>query len=237
MNDACRHDVAFGFERFDAGVTLDRHVHASAYAAIVVDGGYEEAGNAGRRRVTQGHVVLHDAFDSHCNRSFRKGSRVFNLPLTRQYAICKWARVADPDAIIDTARRDRREAEAFLLSRLEPVPEPEGDWPDQLCAALRESHRLSLTRWARKHGLARETVSRQFGAIFATTPASFRAEARARSALRDIILSDAPLSLVAARKGFADQAHMTRAIRTLTGRTPLAWRRSHSFKTEPARAS
>jgi len=237
MNATCRHDAPFGFERFDAGLKIDRHVHVRAYAAIVLDGGYEEAGSAGRRRVTEGYVVLHDAFDSHCNRLFRTNSRVFNIPLSRPYAACKWARVGDPDAIIRAARTDRAEAEALLLSRLEPLPEPGGDWPDQLCAALRTGNRLSLTRWAHAHGLARETLSRQFGAIFGTTPASFRAEARTRSAFREIVLGDTPLSHVAARKGFADQAHMTRAVRALTGRTPAAWRRSHPFKTDAVRAA
>jgi len=233
----CRLDATFGFERFDAGLKIARHVHASAYAAIVLDGGYEEAGSAGRRHVAGGDVVLHDAFDSHCNRSFRKDSRVFNLPLSRPYAACKWARVADPDAIVRAAWADRAEGEALLLSRLEPLAEAEGDWPDQLCAALRRHHRIALTGWADGHGLARETLSRQFGLIFGTTPASFRAEARARNALHEIVLGDAPLSLVAARRGFSDQAHMTRAVRALTGRTPAAWRRSHSFKTDAVRAA
>jgi hypothetical protein len=34
-----------------------------------------------------------------------------------------------------------------------------------------------------------------------------------------------------AAAGFADQAHMSRAIRVLTGATPGNWRRSNSFKT------
>ena len=227
----------YGFDRFDAGLKIDRHVHGSPYAAIVLDGGYEEAGSAGRRRVAQGDVILHDAFDSHCNRFFRKNSCVFNLPLGRAPAPCKWARAGDADEIVRAARSDRAGAESLLLARLEPLGEPEGDWPDRLCAALRRNQSLSLTLWARRHGLARETLSRQFGLIFGTTPASFRAEARARTALDELMSGDAPLSLVAARTGFADQAHMTRAVRALTGRTPAAWRKSNPFKTDAARAA
>jgi AraC-like DNA-binding protein len=231
MTELHRHDAPFGFERFAPGTNIGRHVHAAAYAAIVLDGGYEEAGSAGRMRMLQGHVALHDVFDSHCNRFFRRGGRVFNLPLSRPFAKFKWARVADPDAIVNTARKHRDEAEAMLAAQLEPAVEPGGDWPDILCATLAASPRTSLTRWAQIHGLARETLSRQFGAIFGTTPASFRAEARARNALREIVSTSAPLAQIAARNGFSDQAHMTRAIRALTGHVPSAWRTSHSFKT------
>lgn len=237
MRPTGHHGAPFGFDCFDAGQKIGRHVHGSAYAAIVLEGGYEEAGSAGRCRVAPGHVALHDAFDSHCNRFFRKNSRVFNLPLSRQYAISKWARVRDPDAIVNAARVDRSKAEAILLSQLEPVLEPESDWPDLLCTAIRSGHRVSLTQWASRHGLARETLSRQFGAIFGIAPATFRAEARARRALREILSSGEPLSLVALRTGFADQAHMTRSVGALTGVTPSAWRRSHWFKTDDSRAA
>lgn len=232
MNEPCRHDAPLGLERFESRAKIGRHVHAAAYAAIVLEGGYEEAGSAGRRRIAQGHVALHDIFDGHCNRFFRRGARVFNLPLSRPYARFKWARIGDLDAIVRAAGKDRIEAEALLVAQLEPVAEPDGDWPDMLCNALRTTHCTSLTRWAHEHGLARETLSRQFGAIFGATPASFRAESRARKALREIVSTATPLAGIAARNGFADQPHMTRAIRALTGRTPSSWRTSLSFKTQ-----
>jgi len=231
MDDICRHNAPSGFERFESGATIERHMHVSAYAAIVLDGGYEEAGSAGRRHVSAGFVALHDAFDSHCNRFSRKGGRVLNLPLSRRHASCKWGRIHDVDAIVSAAHQDPLEAEALLFEQIEPLPELEEDWPDMLCAVLRARPCLSLTAWAREHGFARETLSRQFGAIFGTTPASFRAEMRARHALREIVSTSAPLAQIAARNGFSDQPHMTRAVRTLTGRTPSSWRASHSFKT------
>ena len=72
----------------------------------------------------------------------------------------------------------------------------------------------------------------RFGRFWSVTPARFRAEVRARKAWRAIAFGDAPLAEVAADGGFADQAHLTRAIRALTGRTPGAWRLSNPFKTE-----
>ncbi|MDC0716159.1 helix-turn-helix domain-containing protein [Nannocystis bainbridge] len=42
---------------------------------------------------------------------------------------------------------------------------------------------------------------------------------------RRVVEGDEPLATIAATAGFADQAHMTRDIRALTGRTPGEWRR------------
>jgi len=39
------------------------------------------------------------------------------------------------------------------------------------------------------------------------------------------------LAEIAAVAGFADQSHMTRAVRALTGQTPGDWLRSNRFKT------
>ena len=36
---------------------LPRHRHAEGYVAVVIAGGYEEAGDTGRRRVSAGDVV------------------------------------------------------------------------------------------------------------------------------------------------------------------------------------
>jgi transcriptional regulator GlxA family with amidase domain len=47
--------------------------------------------------------------------------------------------------------------------------------------------------------------------------------------------SAVPLARIAAEAGFADQAHMTRALGALTGRCPGHWRRSNKFKTASAR--
>jgi len=67
--------------------------------------------------------------------------------------------------------------------------------------------------------------------VFETSPAAFRAEARVHRALALMAAGGASLAGIAAGTGFADQAHMTRAIRALTGRPPGYWLRSNWFKT------
>ena len=79
--------------------------------------------------------------------------------------------------------------------------------------------------------MAAATLSRGFRTIFATSPAAFRAESRAQSALALMAAGGSSLAEIAAVAGFADQSHMTRAVRALTGQPPGDWLRSNRFKT------
>ena len=106
-----------------------------------------------------------------------------------------------------------------------------------LAAALICNPQLAIGSWAAAHGLAAETMSRGFRRVFGLTPASFRAEARTRRALAEIIGSAESLASVAVLSGYADQAHMSRATKALTGQAPAYWRwRSNPFKTDAGRA-
>jgi AraC-like DNA-binding protein len=205
-----------------APATLPRHRHAEAYAAVVLDGGYVEAGDLGCWRAEPGDVLVHRAFEAHQNTVDRGGARVLNLPLTADIAVPPAFRAHDIDAVIRAARRDPAAAAASLSVEgvLAPVVR---SWPDLLAAALREDPDLSLGPWARRNGLAAATVSRGFAAAFGVTPARYRAEARALAAWRRIRTGGEPLAAIAYEGGFADQAHMSRAIVALTGAPPRAW--------------
>ncbi len=79
-------------------------------------------------------------------------------------------------------------------------------------------------------GIAPATLSRGFRTAFGTTAARYRANMQAQSALRQILSANEPLAAIANICGFADQAHLSRAIRTLTDRSPAAWRRVKSVQ-------
>jgi len=161
---------------------------------------------------------------------------VLNLPLPDGWRPTQsFMSVPDPDRIARIAERDLRAATVDLLDQLAPVTAQPGDWPDQLADALRGDGRLCLAAWAEMTGIAPGSVSRGFRQAYGVSPARYRSEARARLALRR--LSDpASLADLALDAGFADQAHMTRAIVALTGRTPGVWRRLSPFKIGAAAA-
>ncbi|OAH42801.1 hypothetical protein AX777_06065 [Sphingobium yanoikuyae] len=205
-----------------------RHRHDAAYAAVIIDGGYIESGDTGRWIVEAGDVVFHGAFEAHANTIEDSRATVINLALPMTARLPTLFRVSDPDALVRAA--SDRGPEILTLLRPSEVKQPVMlDWPDLLAKALREGL-WSIGDWAREVGLSPSTVSRGFRAAFGTTPARYRAEARARAALRKIIGSTAPLAEAALDSGFADQAHMSRSLLSLTGTTPGHWRNVKSVQ-------
>jgi AraC-like DNA-binding protein len=212
---------------------FDRHIHEQPYAAIVLSGCYEEAGDLGRLRVHEGNVVLHDAFEMHLDRFPASGAELLNVPLPPQCLFQPGlGAIDDPDSFVRLAEKSEAEAAALLVSTVKTRTPESLDWPDELAAALLEDQSLSLSHWARVKGINTWSLSRGFTQVFDVAPSAFRARARARHAWKVIRKSRAPLARIAAHCGFADQSHMTRSIKSMTGATPRAWRcAANGFKT------
>jgi AraC-like DNA-binding protein len=213
--------------------TLERHVHSEAYAAIVLSGEYEEAGDHGRFQVKAGDAVFHERFEAHLDRFSATGAVLLNLRLPLGCSFTPGiAKLVDPDSIARVAERSRRDAMDLLFSAtMSEAPHP-ADWPDELAAALLKNPSLRLSQWGEKNGIAPWTVSRGFALVFGIAPEAFRARTRARLALKFIWNAPASLASIAADLGFADQSHMTRSVKQLTGIAPQAWRSAaNRFKT------
>lgn len=205
---------------------ISRHVHDRPYAALVLSGCYEEAGDSGRHRVQAGNVVLHQSFEAHLDRVPTLGAVVLNVSLTAQSGFRSGAgKVDDPDAIVRLVEKGDLKAAATLLLRSTEITKQEfEDWPDELAASLIQSASLSLSRWSNAKGISAWELSRSFSKVFGISPSAFRARARTRQAWTAIQTTMTPLSEIAAHFGFADQAHMTRNVKSMTGRCPGAWR-------------
>lgn len=83
----------------------------------------------------------------------------------------------------------------------------------------------SLAELAAGAGVHRVTVAQAFRAHFRCTVGQYIRQRRVEAAIRRLLEPDASLSSVAYHSGFADQAHLTRTFRRLTGTTPGAFRR------------
>jgi len=213
--------------------TFQRHVHENAYAALVLSGGYEEAGDLGRFHAQPGDVVLHEQFEAHQNHFAMAGATVLNLRLTSN---CQFrpglGKIANPDFIVRMAETNEEDAAAVLLSQIEMREPSSRDWPDELAFALMRNPSLSLSDWSEANGIAPWTTSRGFFRVFGVSPSAFRARARARLAWRMIRSTGEPLASIAAHLGFADQSHMTRGVKSVTGQRPRSWRATaNRFKT------
>jgi AraC-like DNA-binding protein len=217
--------VTLGFEQRPAWEMIPRHRHRGAYLSLVLAGSYEETGDRGRIRVRPGDMLIHGAFDSHLNRFPAAGARILNLTLPDGIEHeTGFARPRDADEAIKLAERDPRAAAELLVATAVPTHAHAGDWPDMLADALNADPSLRIGDWARGYGLADATVSRGFQQVYGVSPSAFRAQVRGRMAWRRILDADRALADLAYELGFADQAHMTRTVRAITGQPPRAWR-------------
>lgn len=199
---------------------MPRHRHGEAYVAVVLAGGYTEAGDRGRLRIDVGQAIVHEPHESHCNQFSRHGARVLNLPVPVGGMACMQGQVDDADAIARLAERDPHQACELLRATMRPCAAQLNDWPDALAKVLGDDPFLNLTLWSDAQGLAPPSVSRGFRRAYGTTPKRYRFELRTARALRLLPAWQGSMAMLAAETGFADQAHMTRAIVGMTGLAP-----------------
>ncbi|GAA0530383.1 helix-turn-helix transcriptional regulator [Paractinoplanes ferrugineus] len=118
---------------------------------------------------------------------------------------------------------------AELIDALLPAS-PALSWPraaaiDEVRVRLHADPSSDLPTLAAAVGWSPWHLSRMFRRTTGCTLRAYRRHLRVRAALDE--LPDAPdLADLAVRTGFADQSHMTRAVRQETGRTPAALARS-----------
>lgn len=221
-----------GFERIAPGFNRPRHAHLSAYVSIVLEGSYEQASYAGRMRIEPGDILIQPVLDRHESRAVRaRELHLLRLAWFAEPGVGGVYRSANVDLVIRTARHDPRAASGLLEELLKSAahhPAATRDWPDLLAEHMRTGG-TQLTSWARAHRLSRETVSRGFVRTYGVAPRAFAAEFKAREAWIRIVSGQESLAAIAGEVGYADQPHMTRAVRALTGAPPDAWRRRLSL--------
>jgi AraC-like DNA-binding protein len=217
-----------GSEDLAPGHDLARHRHLQPYAIVLIRGRFDQVGYAGRVRVHAGDLLIQPTLDAHSNQMpGGRGATLLRLPWADIDGLGGVFELPDPDAVIRAAERDVREAAAVARAQWAASPRRRAanDLPDRLAAEIVDGRVASIEGWAAAIGVARETVSRAFSTAFGVSARRFRAELRARAAWLRIVRTRDRLAEIAAAGGFSDQAHMTRAIRDLTGATPAAWRR------------
>jgi AraC-like DNA-binding protein len=220
-----------GRETLPRGYCLPRHRHLEPYALVLVAGAFEQTSYGGRVMVRTGDVLVQPTLDCHANRLLSSGAQVLRLPWSHVAGLGGVHRLRDLDGIVRAADRDVRLASEMVRSEVAHqrlVSSHSADWADLLADDIRQRRVGRLSEWAVAKGLAVETVSRGFARLYGVAPARFRNEWRAREAWLQIVGTSETLVRIAARAGFADQAHMTRSIVQLTGAPPSTWRHRRS---------
>ena len=208
----------------EPGRHFARHHHLKGYAALIVTGSFDEAGDRGRFRACAGDVLVHRCFEAHQDRIGAAGAKIINFRLDKA-PLEPFGFLTDIDSIVRAHERDPIAAAEFLGAQFVPHARGEGDWPDLLAQELSKAEPMRLERWAGLHGFNPSSLSRGFRLAFGVTPKRYRFEQMASRAARSSRETGEGLSIIAASSGFADQAHMTRAIAQLFGVTPSRLRR------------
>ncbi|MEO5867616.1 MAG: AraC family transcriptional regulator [Sphingomonas sp.] len=211
-------------QALDKGTTLERHRHASAYAALVLDGSYLECGDSGRMQLHAGRIAVHDAYSAHLDVVGAAGASVINLLVASGMAPGLYDLPAIDDVLRLFAAGEQAGAAALLRDKAVPLPVTDMDWPDELRRDLSSNADLQFGYWAEARGLRPTELAAGFFGAFGTTPKRFRAETKTRNAVRRIAGSIDRLADIAIDAGFFDQAHMTRAVLAMTGFAPRALR-------------
>lgn len=110
---------------------------------------------------------------------------------------------------------------ARLTARPAMAPPPSSRGAERFRAMLDDdpTQRLTLTEAAGRIGANPTHLARSFTRTFGIPPHRYRLGRRIDAA-RTQLLDGTPPAVVAARLGFADQAHLTRRFRQLVGTTP-----------------
>jgi len=156
-------------------------------------------------------------------------------------------RVAKPlDAATGQLYELQDSAQGRLLEVASPLRQkmhtrPVGNIPGETCLLAWQAHMVhayidshisgpilvadlcALVRRSKAH------FSRSFKRTFGESPHSFVVRRRVELAAHYMRTTEAPLSDIAVRCGFVDQAHLCKHFRRCAGQTPAAWRRVYRF--------
>jgi AraC-like DNA-binding protein len=97
---------------------------------------------------------------------------------------------------------------------------------DRARQLLAERTDVGLDDLAQAAGVSAYHLSRSFRRVTGLTMSRYRTRLRLRRAMERLAAGEGDLAGLAADLGFADQAHLTRALRAETGTTPAALRRA-----------
>jgi len=182
------------------------HDHDVAHLSVVLAGGFEEEQRSSAAVGQAGDMLHRHAGVRHRVTYGRHGALVLTLQAL--------AADVDPSQAAPSGAQDRP-------APLKAAPA----WLVEARARLQETPAsTSLARLAREVGVHPVHLSRSFVRHFGRRPSIVRRDAMVGHALALALAQNEPLAACAQAAGFADQAHLTRAVRAVCGFPPARLR-------------
>ena len=237
--------------RHERGARLPRHTHAQAYFSLLCEGGYTEwlgrdefeyarhsvhfhpPGVIHRDAIAPGGAsfLIVEIGDTLFRRALDLGPIAASRQDLRGGELSQLARRLERERR-DPARRSPLVIEGLVLEMLGLVAgsrRADTGRPRWLAAVIERLHagyatRLTLQDLAEGAGVHPQRLSRTFHRHTRMSIGEYVQQLRVRSAESRLGDLDRTLAEIALEAGFADQSHMTRVFRRVTGRTPGAVR-------------
>jgi AraC family transcriptional regulator len=239
---------------YAGGLEQPLHGHDPAYFTAVLSGEYEERADGVTRVVRCGALLFHASGEEHAVRFKACRTRVFRIlprgPMLAEARLTRASFAALTGADTNVHHVVARMREQYLTADpLAPLVidglacdlvaccagvKADAVWNRAGALRARDLLEANLSRPPSLQALAQEaachpiTLTRVFRRQFGCSVGTYLRRRRLEEASRMLRATSLPIAVLAARNGFADQAHFTRALRRATGFTPAALR---AFKT------
>lgn len=173
-------------------------------------------------------------FDAHASLTHGAGVRFSDVVISDDPLCQRWSAALTRGDLDEAARKLDISAALFELLARHAAPASEAgseagraDASSELQATFNDhdSPRADVTALARRWGMHRTTLSKQFARRYGLPPDTWLRNWRAVKA-KTLITDGMALADVAAATGFADQAHLTRVFKRIHGAPPGALQRS-----------
>jgi AraC family transcriptional regulator len=243
--------LRFSESVYAPGAVLSRHTHLHPYFCILLDGGYRETCRRGVRECRAATTLLHPPGEVHEDQFLGAGGRIFRFEITDNGShLLPAARLRDaPDLrggkVRCLAARLYREsrspdhfsplaAEAVALeiigeatrsdSRRDTAGTP--GWLTHATELLHETlpDGLTVARIAEVVGVHPVHLARVFRRRYGCSIGEYARNWRVEVASSELATTAKPVAEVAAIAGFADQSHLCRTFKAVSGLTPNQFR-------------
>jgi AraC family transcriptional regulator len=242
---------------FAADTCLARHEHQTAYVSFLLGGSYSESFLQDERICSPGTVIWHPRTETHADRFHCHGGHLLDLEIE-----ASWLSDAEQELKLVSGARMFRCGLPYLLGlriyrqlRVDafetedaatellsfffagPLDRHRPNWFNRALQICGEFHdeQLSLAKLALFLGVHPVHVACTFRRFLGCTFGDHLAEIRLRKACELLRNSKNPIVDVAHASGYADHAHMCRALKKSTGLTPSAFRKTVQAGLRPSR--
>jgi AraC family transcriptional regulator len=244
-------NVSFSESVYRAQTHIRRHIHLRPYFSILLHGGYRETYRGGVRECGPATAILHPPGEVHADQFLGAGGRIFRFEIIDDEAdsclanqICETAELRNGRVRCLAARLywESRSPDCFSplaaeALALEIISEATRNasthekcgTPSWLVQAIELLHEmlpdnLTVERIANVVGVHPVHLARVFHRRYGCSIGEYARNWRVEVASRQLATSTRPIAEVAAVAGFADQSHLCRTFKAVSGLTPKEFR-------------